>query len=103
MFMLKKCLFTGLLLSMLGSASAESAQSGGAAGTLLTPLWHTLWFWLAGGIGLAALIFGAFRLRVRAIQRQKRLLEAQVSERTAELEAQKAELKTALDYLKQLH
>ena len=41
MFMLKKCLFTGLLLSMLGSASAESAQSGGAAGTLLTPLWPT--------------------------------------------------------------
>ena len=102
MFVLKKCLLSGLLLSMLVSASAESAHSGGAAGTLLTPpLWHTLWFWLAGGVGLSALIFGAFRLRVRAIQRQKRLLEAQVSERTAELEAQKAELKTALDYLKQ--
>lgn len=62
------------------------------------PFWQTAWFRLLAAAGLIGGVAGAFRLRIRAIERQRRRLEGQVAERTRELR----ETMTQLVYAKAL-
>ena len=57
--------------------------------TITPPWWEMAWF---RGIVLAAMLailLGSYRWRIGMVQRQKRVLEAQVAERTQELQAEK--------------
>ena len=69
--------------------------------TILPPWWRTGAFKAGVLLGLAAVIFGAFRWRVYAVESRNRTLEALVDERTAELAEsnQKLELASLTDPL----
>jgi signal transduction histidine kinase/ligand-binding sensor domain-containing protein/DNA-binding response OmpR family regulator len=54
--------------------------------TISPPYWKTLWFKIGSLIVGIAVIAGIFRLRIRAIKKQKDQLEQQVKERTERLE-----------------
>jgi ligand-binding sensor domain-containing protein/signal transduction histidine kinase len=54
--------------------------------TIIPPFWQTGWFYSAVVLVLLAGVFGAYRLRVRGVETQKRELERQVNERTKEIE-----------------
>ena len=64
------------------------------------PFWKTNWFQMLIGFCVLGTPLGIHRVRIRSIQRQKQTLETQVKERTAEIEAQKIELKNTLEDLK---
>ena len=53
--------------------------------TVLPPWWETWWFLSTAGLTVAALVFAAYRSRVRGLQLAGIRLEAQVAERTREL------------------
>ncbi|WP_426110960.1 two-component regulator propeller domain-containing protein [Massilia sp. PWRC2] len=68
---------------------------------ILPPLWKTWWMRSIAALLALGLAYAAYRFRMRALRRQKALLEAQVRARTAEigqqnrlLERQKLELET---------
>ncbi len=63
--------------------------------TQLPPWWETWWFRSVVLASIAGLIFITYRWRVRDIQTQNRLLEAQVAERTAQLAQSNRELAIA--------
>ena len=48
--------------------------------------WQTGWFRLLSGFAVLLLIYGGFRYRVSTIKQNKRILERQVAERTAQLQ-----------------
>ncbi|MCK4762480.1 MAG: response regulator [Candidatus Aminicenantes bacterium] len=54
--------------------------------TIMPPFWQTWWFRLLGVIFMSVIIYSFYRFRVRNIEIQKTTLEAQVKERTEELE-----------------
>jgi len=56
------------------------------------PYWKEYWFQIPMGIIIMLLVFGSIRYRIKSIEKQKELLEIQVKERTATVEAQKQEL-----------
>jgi diguanylate cyclase (GGDEF)-like protein len=60
--------------------------------TILTPWWRSWWF--IGSLAIFAFLVGAlsFRLRIRVLQAQKKALESQVADRTAELVASHRQL-----------
>jgi len=53
--------------------------------TITPPFWQTWWFRITVALALAGLVGLIFWLRISNIQKQKKLLEIQVRERTAEL------------------
>ncbi|HTS62586.1 MAG TPA: two-component regulator propeller domain-containing protein [Candidatus Acidoferrales bacterium] len=53
--------------------------------TVLPPWWAAWWFRLCVALSIAGLAFGAHRYRVGRLERQKALLEGEVSTRTREL------------------
>ncbi len=57
--------------------------------TVLPPWWETIWFRGVMLAAIAGLMCGSYWWRISSIQRQKRLLETQVAERTQELQAEK--------------
>ena len=57
--------------------------------TVTPPWWETAWFRIGLGVLVVGLIVGGFRWRVRATEARSRELEAQVVERTQELEIAK--------------
>jgi signal transduction histidine kinase/DNA-binding response OmpR family regulator/streptogramin lyase len=57
--------------------------------TILPPWWETAWFRIGLGVLVVGLIVGGFRWRVRSTEARNRWLEAQVVERTQELEMSK--------------
>ena len=78
-----------------------SPQGASLTIVILPPLWKTWWMRTIVAVLALGLGYGAYRFRMRALRRQKALLEAQVRERTAEigqqnclLERQKLELET---------
>ncbi len=64
--------------------------------TVLPPFWKTWWFYGLTAVLIMGLSLVIFRLRVRAMQARNRQLEAQVAERTKELNQAKEEIETAL-------
>jgi signal transduction histidine kinase/ligand-binding sensor domain-containing protein len=54
--------------------------------TVTPPIWDTWWFRASVGLLLAGAVIAGFRLRVRSIENRARELEAQVRERTYEIE-----------------
>jgi len=67
--------------------------------TILPPFWATWWFRGILFITLVGVVIGGFRLRVRNIEARSRELEAQVEERTTELQheiAQRMQVEEAL-------
>jgi diguanylate cyclase (GGDEF)-like protein len=69
-----------------------SERAASLAITVLPPFWKTWWFRLLAGALAAALVLAAFGIRVRSLTRNKRRLEAVISERTAELAESNAKL-----------
>ncbi len=59
------------------------------------PFWQTLWFRTLTVTLVLGSVFGAFNLRVRTIQTQRRQLKIQVNERTKELKTAKEKAETA--------
>jgi signal transduction histidine kinase/CheY-like chemotaxis protein len=73
-------------------------EEGAALGiTIIPPFWQTWWFRIGLGFLLVGAVWGAFNLRLRVIQAQKRQLEVQVTERTQELNDIMVELKRSKD------
>ncbi|RAK02363.1 signal transduction histidine kinase [Larkinella arboricola] len=70
--------------------------------TITPPFWHTWWF--RAGLVLSSLLIAylLYRLRIRSIEAQKKVLEKVVSERTAEVLHQKEELQTQSEHLQTL-
>jgi signal transduction histidine kinase/ligand-binding sensor domain-containing protein/DNA-binding response OmpR family regulator len=60
---------------------------------VLPPFWLTWWFLTLCTLIIFGLGYSLYRLKVNNIEKQKRLLEEQVSERTAEVLSQSQELK----------
>jgi signal transduction histidine kinase/ligand-binding sensor domain-containing protein/CheY-like chemotaxis protein/HPt (histidine-containing phosphotransfer) domain-containing protein len=56
--------------------------------TILPPYWKTLWFRGLCALLVAGICYGAYRVRLDGLQRQKDLLEQQVSARTEKIEQQ---------------
>jgi signal transduction histidine kinase/ligand-binding sensor domain-containing protein len=54
--------------------------------TIVPPFWQTWWFWGIVALALVGGAFGGYRLRVRGLEARSRALEAQVQERTADLQ-----------------
>lgn len=54
--------------------------------SVIPPFWKTWWFFGIVAFVLSTGVFGAYRLRVRAVEMQKHELERQVNERTQEIE-----------------
>jgi len=63
--------------------------------TVLPPWWQTWWFRLLAAVSIVALVFAVFRLRLRAIHRQKSKLEKEVDQRTLQLELSRDEERRA--------
>ncbi|GAK61300.1 two-component system sensor histidine kinase/response regulator [Candidatus Vecturithrix granuli] len=60
--------------------------------TIIPPFWATWWFRSLLGFSIVGLVFGGFWLRIKTIEKQKRLLAAQVAERTKALSERTDEL-----------
>lgn len=56
--------------------------------TVLPPWWKTWWARTLFAAAVLLLLFGIYTVRVRSLRKQKRVLEVQVKERTAEVVAQ---------------
>ncbi|MGD8779142.1 MAG: two-component regulator propeller domain-containing protein [Ignavibacteria bacterium] len=53
---------------------------------ILPPFWETIWFYILSGLVLILIVFVIYKWRLRSIERQKKLLEIEVQERTKELQ-----------------
>lgn len=75
-------------LKLKGANNDGAWNETGAAVTIsvVPPFWQTWWFRGLGALALGAVVLGGYRLRVTSIQNQNRELEAQVRERTFEIE-----------------
>ncbi len=60
--------------------------------TILPPFWHTWWFRTLVTVVIMGIVFGIYRWRVQAIERQTRFLEQQVADRTYLLQERTREL-----------
>ncbi len=63
--------------------------------TVLPPWWETTWFRVSVLVVICGVAFAGYRWRVSAIERQNRLLETQVTERTNALAESNEQLKMA--------
>ena len=68
--------------------------------TVLPPWWRTWWFRSLMGLAFVGLMFGAYKVRVRGMERRERRLDALVQQRTAELRTTTDELRAADEELK---
>lgn len=66
------------------------------------PFWHTWWFRISLVMVMLLTAYVLYRLRIRAIEAQKKGLEKVVTERTAEVLYQKEELQTQSEHLQTL-
>ncbi|AYL95433.1 hybrid sensor histidine kinase/response regulator [Mucilaginibacter celer] len=71
--------------------------------TVLPPFWLTWWFVSLAMLFIAALIYAVYRYKVNLLIRQKKLLEEQVTERTAEVMQQSEELRAQSENLQVLN
>ena len=66
--------------------------------TIKTPFTKTTPFYLLLGLLALSFIISIVRFRERQLQKEKRILEEKVKERTAEIEAQKREITSSIEY-----
>lgn len=66
------------------------------------PFYLRWWFFVLAGLGVFALLFAGFNLRIRALNQRRRELEMQVAERTATIEADKQQIAAQSEELKAL-
>ncbi|MBP8959207.1 MAG: SpoIIE family protein phosphatase [Bacteroidales bacterium] len=66
--------------------------------TIKAPFTRTVFFYLLLSAAGIALIAGIIKLRERRLREDKRILEEKVRERTAEIEAQKEEITSSIEY-----
>ncbi|MCC5945259.1 MAG: SpoIIE family protein phosphatase [Bernardetiaceae bacterium] len=80
------------VFKVIGSNSDGKFNEEGASVRIIItpPVWMTWWFRILVFVLLVASAFGIYRNRVSAIEKQKKILEEQVAERTAEI-AEKSE------------
>jgi len=71
--------------------------------TIVPPFWDTVWFEILVGLSFIGAAFSTYRIRVHQIERQKKALEKQVNERTAEVVQQKEEIKAQSKQLEHLY
>jgi len=64
---------------------------------VISPFWYSPFFIIFIFVLVVAIVIGFYKLRVRVIKKQKRLLEIQVQERTQELNAYMNSLKNEVD------
>jgi signal transduction histidine kinase/ligand-binding sensor domain-containing protein/CheY-like chemotaxis protein len=63
--------------------------------TVLPPWWETSWFRGLALVLAGGLIYGGYRWRVHAVENRNRMLEAQVAERTRDLQEREEQLRQA--------
>jgi serine phosphatase RsbU (regulator of sigma subunit) len=66
--------------------------------TIKTPFTQTSFFYVLSALLLLMVIIIVVRFRERQLQKEKRILEEKVRERTAEIEAQKEEITSSIEY-----
>ncbi|UCF36843.1 MAG: response regulator [Acidobacteriota bacterium] len=66
------------------------------------PFWATVPFYLLVGLAIVALVYGVARLRTRNLRQQRKLLEEEVGQRTAELQEALDQLETQTELLQKL-
>ncbi len=67
------------------SSGKWSPVSSGLQISIIPPFWLTWWFKILESAFAVATVYAIFRIRIRSINKQKRILERQVSERTESL------------------
>lgn len=77
-----------------GFWSSETAE---LSFEVIPPFWQTVWFYLGILVISAIVIMGAFRYRMRSMQKYNRQLEKRVGERTEELRVSNRELKRHIE------
>jgi len=60
--------------------------------TITPPFWQTTWFTVFFVIFAVAVVYTGYKLRIRKIERRRKILESQVAERTAEIEKKSHQL-----------
>jgi len=66
--------------------------------TVKAPFTHTTFFYVLTGSFILILFFIIFRFREQSLQKKNRILEEKVKERTVEIEAQKKEITSSIEY-----
>jgi serine phosphatase RsbU (regulator of sigma subunit) len=66
--------------------------------TIKAPFTQTLFFYFLSGILILSFVIFIFRWREKQLQTKNRILEEKVKERTAEIEAQKEEITSSIEY-----
>lgn len=74
-----------------------TTDAASVAFNVVPPFWQTTWFYFATILFLGILLAGAFKYRVRSIQKYSRQLQKMVDERTEELSISNQELKKHID------
>lgn len=83
------------------SLDGDWSEETSLALTVTPPFWQTYWFYLVVLLFAGGSIFGIYRVRVRQITKQNRLLIQKVDERTSELNQRNKDLEKALDDLRE--
>ena len=65
--------------------------------TVLPPFWRTWWFRILATVSILAIVVAIFRLRLRAVEVQKKKLEIEVDQRTSQLAFSRDEERRARD------
>lgn len=80
-----------------------SAEPASISFEVVPPFWQTIWFYIGFALLFGACLVGAYRYRVRSIQKNNRQLQKMVDERTEELSISNLELKKHIEDKNKLH
>ncbi|WP_234570737.1 sensor histidine kinase [Rhodohalobacter sp. 614A] len=80
-----------------------SAEPASISFQIFPPFWQTAWFYLSMVLLFGAFLVVAYRYRVRSIQKNNRVLQNMVDERTEELSVSNRELKKHIEDRNKLH
>lgn len=69
---------------------------------IIPPFWKTTWFYALSALIIIAGIFGFIRYRTGAIQKENKILEQRVEERTSELAQKNADITASIEYAKRI-